>query len=591
MRQFFKFLFASCLGVFLAGFIMFWIGGGLLARVISQIDQPKTIHANSVLHLTFDQPIPELTNNLEINPYDLENRKILGLNDIIHSIRAAASDDNIKGIFIETDGISSGFATASVLRQAIEEFKSEGKFVIAYSKYYTQGAYYLSSVADKIYLNPLGAIELRGFSAQIPFIKEMLDKIGVEMQVFWVGDFKSATEPYRRTEMSDANRLQTREFLDGFYNIFLNDITSSRDISESDLRSVINDFKASDPQAALDYRLVDGLSYRDEVLTEIKNRLGIDDEDKIQQVQLLDYYKGHPKETNYSASDRIAIVYAEGGIVDGKGDSGNTGDETYTKILKKVRTDDKVKALVLRVNSPGGSAMASENIWRELTLIKEAGKPIIVSMGDYAASGGYYIACPADSILAEPNTLTGSIGVFNVFPNFSNLLNEKLGINFDTVKTGDLSAGFTPFYELSEKERKIIQGRTNSLYETFLTRVGDGRNMSRDAVHKIAQGRVWTGEKAVELGLVDRLANLESAVESAANLSDLEDYRIVEYPQPKDPLVQLIEEFVGTNEVRHSSKAILRSELGSLYPFYKFFHEIQQSKGYQMRLPMIVPFN
>ncbi len=591
MKQFLKFMFASCLGVFLAGFVLFWVGGGIVARLVSQMEKPKTIQPNSVLYLTLDQPIPELTNNLEINPYDLENRKILGLHDIVHSINHAATDDNIKGIFIEAESVSTGFASARVLRQAIEDFKAEGKFVTAYSKYYSQGTYYISSAAESIYLNPIGTIDLRGFAAQIPFVKGMLDKIGVEMQVFWVGDFKSATEPYRRKEMSDASRLQTREFLDGFYDIFLDDITYSRSITEDQLRTVINDFKTSDPQAALDYKLVDGLTYRDEVMAKMRDQLGIDDEDKIQMVSLLDYYKNNPRDVNYSVSDRIAVVYAEGGIVDGKGEVGTVGDETYTKILRKLRINDKVKGVVLRVNSPGGSAMASENIWRELELLKEAGKPLVVSMGDYAASGGYYIACGADSILAEPNTLTGSIGVFNVFPNLSTLLNEKLGINFDTVETGDLSAGFTPFYDLTEKEKRIIQNKTNSLYETFLTRVGDGRNMSRDAVHEIAQGRVWTGNKANEIGLVDRIAGLDSAIESAAILSDLDEYRIIEYPQPKDPLVQLIEQYMGTEEVRHSSKAILRSELGSLYPFYQFFHEIQQSKGYQMRLPIIIPFN
>ncbi len=591
MKQFLKFMFASCLGVFLAGFIMFWVGGGIVAKLVTEMEKPKSIQPNSVLYLTFDQPIPELTNNLEMNLYDLENRKILGLHDIVHSIQAAAKDDNIKGIFIETEGVSSGFASARVLRQAIEAFKAEGKFVTAYSKYYTQGAYYLSSAAESVYLNPIGSVDLRGFSAQIPFVKGMLDKLGIEMQVFWVGDFKSATEPYRRKEMSEASRLQTRAFLDGFYDIFLDDITASRPIGESQLRMVIDDFKTSDPQAALDYQLVDGLSYRDEVITKIKDQLGVDDEDKVQLVTLMDYYKNNPRDVNYSVSDRIAVIYAEGAIVDGKGESGNVGDETYTKIIRKIRTNDKIKGVVLRVNSPGGSAMASENIWRELELLKAAGKPLVVSMGDYAASGGYYIACGADSILAEPNTLTGSIGVFNVFPNVSKLLNEKLGIQFDTVETGDLSAGFSPFYDLTDKEKRIIQNKTNSLYETFLTRVGDGRNMSRDAVHEMAQGRVWTGKKAHELGLVDRLAGLEAAVASVATLSDLDDYRLVEFPQPKDPLLQLIEEFVGTDEVKHSSKAILRSELGSLYPFYKFFTEVQQSKGYQMRLPLIVPFN
>ena len=586
MGQFFKFVFASCLGVILASVALSIIGTMMLVGVATNAEQPKAIEQNSVLALKFDEPIPERTNNVPINAFELDQKKVLGLQDIINSIEKAKSDDDIKGIYLECDGLPTGFASMTNLREALADFKESGKFVIAYSRYYTQGAYYLASVADKIYVNPMGGIDLRGFAAQIPFFKEMLDKIGIKMQVFYAGDFKSATEPYRRTEMSEENRLQTREYVDAVYNNFLEGLSKGRGISVAELKNIANNYSARKAQQAVSLGLVDVAGYKDEAMSEMRSKIGLEEKDKLNFVSLRSYNNSRPPSKKYKGSDRIAVIYAEGTIIDGKGENGSIGDAKYTKIIEKVRKDDKVKAIVLRVNSPGGSAMSSENIWRELTLAKEAGKKIVVSMGDYAASGGYYISCMADVILAEPNTLTGSIGVFNMMPDASELLNDKMGIRFDTVKTGQFSTGIMPFYPMTEQEGRLVQAATDDIYETFLKRVAEGRGMTRDEVHKIAQGRVWTGNRATELGLVDQIGGLETAIEKAAELAEIDDFRLKEYPQIKEPFQQILEELLDMEESFKSK--VLQKELGDYYTYYKYFDEIKNMKGVQARLPFII---
>jgi protease-4 len=591
MGQFFKFLFASCLGVIIATFVLFGIGSAMIGKLVADAEKPQSINPNSVLHISLDNVIPEKTNNLEMDPTDFKNDKILGLHEIVETIENAQSDDRIKGIFLEIDGIYAGFSTASSLQEALVEFKESGKFIVAYSKYYTQGAYYLATSADKIYLNPLGMIDFRGFSAQIPFFKEMLDNIGIKMQVFYAGKFKSATEPYRRTDMSPENRTQIREYLDAIYGVYLDGISQNRNISIPELKKIADEYKASSAEDALKYGLVDAVGYRDEALDMIRDQIGLDKGEKVHAISLRAYNKSNPPKTDYSKRNKVAVVYAEGTIIDGKSSPGSIGDNNYTKIIKRIRKDDRIKAVVLRVNSPGGSAMSSENIWRELNLLKETGKPLVVSMGDYAASGGYYIACNADSIYAQSNTLTGSIGVFSMIPSASKLMNDKIGISFDTVKTGKFSHGISPFYDITEEEGRILQARTNQMYETFLKRVADGRGMTRDEVHEIAQGRVWTGDKAKTLGLVDQVGDLDNAIAAAANMAELDEYRISEYPATKDPIMQILEEFLGEEDITKSrSNAMLKTQLGELYPYYEQVKTIQEFKGTQARLPFFVPF-
>jgi protease-4 len=589
MGQFLKFLLASCLGLFIGFFLLMGIGALVIGQAISASEKVTDVEANSVLHLTLDRPIPEQTNNLEIDPFAFETENTLGLTAIVEAIDRAAEDDDIKGIFLEPEQLNSiGLASSGVIREALTAFKEKGKFIIAYGDYYTQAGYYLAATADEVMLNPLGIVDLRGFSTQIPFFKDMLDRIGVNMQVYYAGKFKGATEPYRLNELSDENRQQIRTYLDDVYHHFLSGLSEARGLSVPELRQIANDYEGMDPNSALSSNLVDVIDHRDAALERLRERLGLEEDEDIKQVSLSDYAKASKAGKDYSIKDKIAIIYAEGAIVDGKGTPGTIGDEQYVKYIKEARNSDRIKAIVLRVNSPGGSAMASENIWKEIRLTQEAGKPVVVSMGDYAASGGYYISAAADSIFAEPNTLTGSIGVFSLIPDASELMNEKLGIHFDTVKTGDFSLGITPFFPMSPQGARLMQMRTDSMYETFLQRVSEGRGMPRDSVHAIAQGRVWTGNAGLGNGLVDALGGLDRAIDAAATLAELDEYRTTDYPKVKDPIQQLMEEWLGEENVR--ARAMLKYQLGDSYKQYRLVKDLAESKGVQARMPYLLAY-
>lgn len=590
MSRFFKFVFASCLGVFLALAVM--LAFGLIAgtRMASSASKAPKVKANSILVVSLNQPIPERTNNMEMNPFDFENEKIRGLHELTDAIKAAKTDDNIKGIFLEMEGFMAGRATAASIHNALLDFKSEGKFIVSYAKNYSQGTYYLASTADKLYLNPMGMVDFRGYASVIPMIKTMLDKIGVEMQIFYAGDFKGATEPYRLDKLSEPNKLQIREFLNDMFNNYLEDVSQNRNIPADSLRRIADTYRGRNAKSALAAGLVDELVYRDQVSKAMRTRLGIAEDDDIPQIKLHDYIKAQGSTKDFSAKDKIAVIYAEGTIIDGKSQPGSIGDYTYASLIREVRNDDKVKALVVRVNSGGGSGFASENIWRELQLVKESGRPVIVSMGDFAASGGYYMAALADSIFAEPNTLTGSIGVFSIIPNASELLNDKMGIRFDTVTTGPAAVGITPFFDLSSIDQEVMQELTETFYEQFLERVAEGRNMTRDEVHTVAQGRVWTGERALEIGLVDRIGNLNDAIASAATMAGVEKYRTVEYPAVKEPLQQLIEELTGQKEDRELQSKLIEKHLGGDFQILKLWRELQQTQGPQARMPFLFQF-
>lgn len=588
MGQFWKFVFASCLGVFLCIVLVSIIGISIISGIASSAEKPPKVNPNTVLHLKFDNPVPEKTNNVEMTSFSLKEVQVMGLEDILNTLEKAKADDNIKGIFIETDAVAMGIATSRVLREGLADFKSDGKFIYAYCEYCSQGAYYLASVADQLSVNPQGIIDFRGFAAQIPFFKNMLDKIGVKVEVFYAGKFKGATEPYRRTELSPENRLQTREYLDDMYRMFIDDISKSRNLSANELKGIADGYLAVDPTNAQRLKVIDAVAFRDETMGKIREKLGLKETDDINLLKLEDYFKSNPPSKDYSSKNKIAIIYAEGTIVDGKGGVGSIGDEKYMKVLQQVRGDDRVKAVVLRVNSGGGSALASENILREVKLIQQTGTPVIVSMGDYAASGGYYIAASADTIVAEPNTLTGSIGVFSIFPVAKELLNNKLGISMDTVKTGKFAHGLSPFFDVSPEERQILQNRTNITYETFLKRVSDGRGMTRDQVNEIAQGRVWTGTRGKQIGLVDVIGGLDEAVKIAAYKAGVKEYRTVEYPAIKNSWQRILEDLTGEEDVR--TDRILKRSLNEWYPYYSFVKEIQDSKGVQARLPFIIPF-
>jgi len=592
MQQFFKFIFASCLGTLLAIFGMTFIFGGI-ASSLGKRAEKVNVKANSVLKLTLSDPIPEKTNNMSpTGGFDLSsfNNSPLGLTDMLKTIEAAKGDDNIKGIYMELAQPSGGMATMSVLRDALEDFKESGKFIVAFGNYYTQGGYYMASVADKVYLNPIGALGMQGFAAQVPFFKNMLDEWGVKAQVYYAGKFKSATEPFRRTNMSDENRLQVSQYLNEGYDIFLADMAKSRGKSVSELKQIINDYSIKKAEDAVTYGLVDELKYKDQVLDELRDRLGLDEDDKIEGVSIKKYHKAAKKKTDFSIKNKIAVVYAEGSIVDGEGETGNIGGDRYAKIIRKIREDDKVKAIVLRVNSGGGSALASEVILRELQQAKEDGKNVVISMGDVAASGGYYIACEGDKIFAEPNTITGSIGVFGMLPGLNKFMKDEIGITFDTVKTGQYATLGSPFFDVSATEGRIIQQTVDDIYLTFKERVATGRDMTVEDVDEIAQGRVWTGQKAATIGLVDELGGLNDAIAAAAELADVESYRVKEYPQTKEPLQQLMDDIIGKDKAAKAyTQTRIKAELGDeFYQYYQYAKEIKNMKGVQARMPFMI---
>lgn len=591
MQQFFKFVFASCLGVMLAmlalSFLMILFVGGAAASFGS--GDVVSVEPNSVLEVSFNQPIPEKTNNIAQDGFSFENKDIVGLTDMVEAIEYAKTDDDIKGIYLNVDGVPGGMVTRSILRDALVDFKESEKFIVAYSKYYTQNAYYMASVADDISVHPVGGIDFRGFGAQIPFYKNALDKLGVKMEVYYAGQFKSATEPYRLTEMSEQNRRQIREYLEPLYQNFLNDIAESRNIEPAEVRRIANEWLIREAEDAVTYKLADRVGYKDEVLDVLREKMGLEKDDKIYKISLSSYASKTSPSTNFSVKDKIAVVYAEGNIVMGEDTPGAVSDEDYGPMIRKIRQDDKIKGIVLRVNSPGGSALTSESLWRELSLAKEEGKPVVVSMGDYAASGGYYIACMADKIIAEPNTITGSIGIFSMIPNASELMNDKIGISLDTLNLGKYASSFNLFHEHAPEEAAILQEMTDNGYELFLKRVAEGRDMTRDQVHEIAQGRVWTGVKAKEIGLVDELGGLDDAIEAAKELTGLETFRITEYPKTKDPLQQFMDKYLNpSNAQAQATQVMLKKEMGPIYPYYTHFKEMQNMKGPQARLPFLI---
>ncbi|WP_419800967.1 signal peptide peptidase SppA [Mucilaginibacter sp.] len=580
MKQFFKFVFATIIGVLLCLVIFTFIVLGLISSARS--DKKTDVEANSVLRLAFNYDIKERTsaNPLSGIPFlNLSVKKSIGLNDILASIKRAKNDSNIKGIYLDESYMLSGQATSEEIRNALIDFKKSGKFILSYGEIYTQGAYYLASVADKIYINPKGIFEFRGFHSEYTFFKGALDKLGIEAQVIKVGTFKSAVEPFILDKMSDANRLQVNSYLGSLYDYFLTNIGKSRNLSKDSLFNIANDLKIKYPEDALKYKLVDGLKYKDEVLTELKKRSGIDQNSDLNMVELADYNDPDENKDSGSSNTRIAVIYASGDIGSGEGDDNSIGSEGISKAIRKARLDKKVKAVVLRINSPGGSSLASDVLWREVYLTKKV-KPIIVSMGDVAASGGYYMACAADSIYAQPNTITGSIGIFAILPNMKNFLNQKLGVTFDGVKTGKFADLGDVTRPLNPAERAILQDQVNHGYLDFTNAVASGRNKTQKYIDSIGQGRVWTGAQALKIGLVDKLGGLDAAIRSAAAKAKISDYKLVAYPEQKS----LLENF-GAGLTSEVKTYMMKQELGDNYKYYNDLQTILKYSGAQMRLP------
>jgi protease IV len=593
MKQFLKFMFASCLGVFIAMIALFFFGIASIAGLSGgggEEGLTKEVKSNSVLEIKLESSIPQLTDNVEKSPF--ESQKTAGLHDLTLALEHAANDNNIKGVVINTRYVMTGFATLTTLRKAIDNFKQKsGKFVYAYSDFMSQGAYYVSSVADSIMIHPKGGIEFAGLSAEVPFMKDLFTRLDVNWQIYYAGQFKSATEPLRLDKMSDQNRLQTREYINGLNDMMLADISKSRNISVEDLKNIANEYKLRRATDAVTYKMATTEGYYDQFLMMVKKKLDLKEKDKLNSISLNDYASTFDKNKG-SGKEKIAIVYAEGNIGYGaqNEEAGTIEGERYAKMIRKLRLDDKVKAIVLRVNSGGGSSFGSDIIWRELDLARKQGKTIISSFGDYAASGGYYIAMASDSIFAEPNTITGSIGVFAMIPGLQKTFKNKMGISFDTVRTGKYSAMSGVNIDFTPEEGRILQESVDTMYEQFLQLVGNNRKMTRDQVHAIAQGRVWLGTKGKEIGLVDRLGSLDDAIKAAATKANLKEYKIVEYPKSKEGIQKFIEGLTGQKPADDMAKAAIKKELGEYSIYFDYLTELKKMQGPQMRMPFVLRF-
>ncbi|HAL82222.1 MAG TPA: signal peptide peptidase SppA [Mucilaginibacter sp.] len=592
MKQFFKFVFASMVGFLLTSIIIFVVVVVLIAALIAAGSEKTTeVEPNSVLQISLNYPVTERTPNNPLSALGflgIDGDKSIGLNDILANIKKAKTDPDIKGIYLEESNVPIGQATAEEIRNALIDFKKSGKFIVAYSEIYTQGFYYLASVADKVYINPKGIFLFHGFSQEIPFLKGALDKLGIEAQIIKVGTYKSAVEPLFLTKMSPANRLQVNSYLGSLYDHFLSGISASRNINRDSLFNYANELKVRFPEDALKYKLVDGLKYKDEVLADLKQRTGTDKKGDLKSVELGEYTKSETKkdDSKKASKNRIAIVYASGEINGGDGGDNSIGSERVSKALREARQNDKVKAVVFRVNSPGGSSLASDVIWREVMLTKKV-KPIIVSMGDYAASGGYYISCAADSIFAEPNTLTGSIGIFAILPNMQKLFNDKLGVTFDGVKTGKYADLGNISRPLSPEEKAILQSQVDHGYDDFTKAVATGRHKTQAYINSIGQGRVWTGEQAIKNGLVDRLGNISDAIKSAAKEAKIKNYKLVAYPEQKS----IFNRF-GAGLSAEMKMHFVKSELGDNFKYYEQIKDVtQMMRTPQARLPYDIVIN
>jgi protease-4 len=583
MREFFKYVFATVVGIIISTFLIFLVVILLVVGVIASIDDDKSVNvlSNSVLFLNLDQSIKERTPNKTLENLPIvgsQGGKSIGFNELIIALKRAKTDDNIKCIYLNVTSPGAGKATLKEIRDALVDFKKSKKKIIAYSEVYTQDAYYLASVANKVYLNPQGALEFKGFSSQLTFFKGAMEKIGVEAQVIRVGNYKSAVEPFINDKMSDYNRKQVTAYLGGLYDTFLDGISAARNIPKDSLFVYANTYRIQQPKDALQYKMVDGLKYKDEVLDELKSLSGTGKKETLSTVTINDY-AANQKSENSDSKNKIAVIYANGDITGGEGNDESIGSERISRAIRKARMDEKIKAIVLRVNSGGGSALASDVIWREIVLSKKV-KPVIASFGDVAASGGYYIGCAADSIFVQPNTITGSIGVFGIIPNFQNLFNTKLGITFDGVKTGEYADIMSVNRPLTPGERLIIQTDVNHVYDSFISRVADGRKKSKAYIDSIGGGHVWIGTDAVKIGLADRLGNFNDAIVAAGKKARLKDYRVVEYPEQISPLKSLLDDGADNIKMYYA-----KQEFGENFMLYQQMKKAIVNAGIQARIP------
>jgi len=584
MRIFFASLFGALIGIFLAFFLVFIVVVGIITHAVSAFKEDKVTRVTtpSILEIRLDHEVSERTLSKPFSfkwddEYEKTFTETIGLNDIIADIDHAAKDSAIKGIFLNLTVVPAGIATIETIRKELEKFKTSGKFIIAYSLAYTQKTYYLASVADKVYLNPEGELLWMGMSAQIMFYKKALDKLGIQVQVFRHGRYKSFAEPYMFDKMSPDNRLQTKMLLSSIWDKLVGDIGESRHIKPAALNLMADSLTIRSADEAEKHNMIDTALFRDQVIAKLQKEMGLSSKENIPTIGLDDYRETF--ELTHHNSAKIAVIYAVGDIYEGMGDDGSIGATRLARTIDEARLNDDIKAIVLRVNSPGGDALASEVIWREVELAKKA-KPFIVSMSDYGASGGYEISCAATEIVAEPTTITGSIGVFGLLPNAQGLLNDKLGITIDTVSTNTHAAAGSLFYPLTSAEAKILQAGIEDTYHNFIARVADGRKLTVAQVDSIAQGRVWTGMQALKIGLVDTLGDMNLALKIAARKANITNYTIEELPRLFSPYHGLLSKLGANTEIK-----AMKEELGGLYAPVQEVSKLMQTKGVQARLP------
>ncbi len=593
--NFFKVLLASLLGTFLALFLLIMIFVGLISAAVSGQEKEVTVSDNSILHIELDNLIVERGQESEFNfnPSTFESEHNTGLNHFIKDLQRAKTDDKIKGVFLEIGDFMGQPSSLKDMRDALLDFKLSGKWVVAYSEGYSQAGYYMASAANEVYLYPAGEIDWRGLNAERVFFKKMLDKLGIEAQVLRGPNnkYKSAVEPFIYEHMSDESKAQTATYISDIWRVMLDEIAASRNVSTADLNLLADSLALFDVQKAIDSKLIDGTLYEDQVMTNLKNKLGIADaqntkSDKdLKFLSIRDYHKSDSGKNKDGKSDfskdKIAVVYAVGEIQSGEGNDDIIGSVRIAEALKNAREDDKVKAIILRVNSPGGSALASDVIWRETQLIKQSGKPFYVSMGDFAASGGYYISCAADRIFANPNTITGSIGVFGIIPNLQKFWEDKIGITFDQYETNPHADIMSTNKPMDEKEIQALEKYIAKIYYEFIGKVAEGRHKSSaEEVDGMGQGRVWSGEDALGLGLVDEMGGLQKCISAIAAKAGITDYAIKELPEMIDPFEKLVEDLTGQKKA-----AVMQEVLGEQYYLYKNLQTVLEMKGVQARLP------
>ena len=579
MKSFFKTFFAALLALIIFSFLGFFILIGIAAAFST--DEKVAVAQNSVLVIDASETFLEQSKNDPFSELmNKKNGKQPSLSELIGLLNYAKKDSSIKGIYIKCAENPNGYAATEEIRKALIDFKKSNKFIVAYAETISQKGYMMANVADQIYTHPQGGMEWSGFNYETMFLKGLIDKLEIEPQIFYAGKFKSATEPFRYTQMSEANKLQTGIWLNSIYNNFIQGAAEMRNLNADSIKAFANEGKVQNAKDALKYKLVDGLIYDDQLKKIISKKLRLVDETKISFVSINNYAESIA--LRGTGSGKIAVIYADGDVVMGKGQNEAIASDDYRALIQKIRNDKSIDAVVLRVNSPGGSALASDIIWREIDLLKKE-KPVVVSMGDVAASGGYYIACGADSIFADANTITGSIGVFSVIPNAEKFLKNKLGITFDRVKTGQYADAPSATRSLTITEQRFLQAGVDSVYFTFTSRVATGRQKSVAYIDSIAQGRVWTGADAIKVGLVDKIGTLNDALASAAKMAKLKGYSIKSYPESRSFIEEFFEGY--KNEVK--TKAI-QQEIGiEQWQVLQQLKSIKQIMGQpQARLPI-----